>query len=85
MPKRASYEIKEKILCFVKEHSYTYAQLERKINTGFRTVKANCQELENYQLVKIETIKEHPANKKPSYLVSITGRGIEVLQGKKRG
>ena len=83
MQKRTSYEIKEHILRCVKEKSYSYAQLERKINTGFRTVKSNCRELQEYGLVKIQTMKEHPSNNKLFYIISITERGIEFLQSKK--
>ena len=83
MAKRSSYNIKEKILLSVREKPATYAELERKVNTGYRTVKQNCEELENFGQIKITSIKEHPANARPSHLVLITDRGIETLQKKK--
>ncbi len=81
--KRSSYEIKKRILSVVKEKSATYAQLERKVNTGYRSIKANCEELELYGQIEIKTIKEHPANNRPSTVVSITDKGLETLQKKK--
>ncbi len=83
MSKRSSYQIKEKILLSVKEKPATYAALERKVNTGYRTVKLNCQELEHFGQIKIETIKEHPSNHHLSYLVHITDKGIDTIKKKK--
>ncbi len=54
------------------ERSPTYAQFERKINTGFRTIKANCKELELFGQVTITPLKEHPSNGKLSNKVAIT-------------
>lgn len=82
MSKRPSYAIKEKILLSVKEKPATYASLERKINTGYRTIKANCEELEKYSQVKIEIILNR-ANGRPSNVVSITEKGLETIQKKK--
>ena len=83
MTKRSSYEIKKKILSSVKEKSATYAELERKVNTGYRSIKANCEELELYGQIEIKTIKEHPANRRPSTIVYITNKGLDTLQKKK--
>jgi len=82
MVKRSSYIIKEKILQTVRENPATYAALERKVNTGYRTIKDNCEELEQFDQVKIDFVKEHPANGRPSYLVSITERGLNTLKKK---
>jgi len=81
MSKRSSYEIKRKILLAVKEKPSTYAQLERKVNTGYRSIKSNCEELEKFDLLEIKSML-HPANKKQSHLVKITHQGIETLQKK---
>ena len=53
MPKRSSYDIKKIILHKVKEKMATYAELERKLSTGYRTIKSNCEELAEYDLVDI--------------------------------
>ena len=82
MSKRSSYDIKEKILLSVKEKSATYATLERKVNTGYRTIKSNCEELEHFNQIKIEE-RTHPANGKPAHIVSITDKGLETLKKKK--
>ena len=83
MPKRSSIEIKEKILLCLKEKSYTYAQLERKIDTGYRSIKENCEELQYFGQVNIETIGKHPANGRVSYQVSITLQGLDTLRKRK--
>ena len=67
----------------VKEKEATYAELERKLSTGYRTLKSNCEELEDYDLLEIKTIKEHPANGRPSHFVRITEKGIKTLKKKK--
>jgi len=82
MKKRSSYEIKSKIILTIREKPTTYAKLERKLNTGYRTIKANCKELEQFGQVEIKTIK-HPSNGKKAYIVSITKLGIRFLDKKK--
>ena len=79
MSKRSSYEIKKKILMQVKEKEATYAELERKINTGYRTIKSNCDELEDYGFIKVQEVK-HPANGRLAHKVKITGRGMETIK-----
>ena len=82
MPKRPSSAIKERILLSVKDKPTTYASLERKINTGYRTIKSNCEELEHFSQIKIERIINR-ANGQHSNIVSITEKGLETIQKKK--
>ena len=82
MAKRSSYAIKEKILLLVKEKPATYASLERKVNTGYRTVKANCEELQKFNLIDIRLAKEHQANGRPFHVVYITEKGLETVKRK---
>jgi len=77
-----AFDIKEKILHSVKEKSATYASLERRVNTGYRTIKSNCEELQHFGQIKIEE-QEHPKNGKPAHIVSITEKGLETLKRKK--
>ncbi len=84
MPKRSSYEIQTGILGCVKEGKCNYAELERKLGTGFRTVKSNCELLEGFGQIKIHKLEKHPANGKPSYDVSITESGMESLTKAKK-
>lgn len=79
MNKRPSTDIKKKILSLTKSSPLTFAQLERKVNTGYRTIKANCVELESFGLVKIEE-KINPQNGQISNVVKITERGLEYLR-----
>ncbi len=79
MTKRSSYSIKKKILLMVKEKPATYAQLERKVNTGYRTIKANCEELQAFDQIKVIT-KTHPKNNKLSHQVTITEKGLETVK-----
>jgi len=83
MSKRKSYEIKRKILFTLKEQDLTYSELERKINTGYRTIKLNCEELENFGQIKIISEKKHPTNGKNYKIVKITKEGINFLKNKK--
>lgn len=83
MAKRGSYEIKREILMAVKEKPATYAKLERKIDTGYRTVKANCDELSDYGYISVERIEKHPKTGRPAYRVSLTEQGQVFLR--KRG
>lgn len=84
MVKRGSYEIKKQILMVVKERPSSYAELERKVDTGFRTIKANCDELSDYGYIAVEKIERDPANGKPSFRVSLTAQGQDFLQKRKR-
>jgi predicted ArsR family transcriptional regulator len=84
MTKRKAYEVRKKILMALREKPLSYAQLERKINTGFRTIKRNCEELETYEILEIEKIDKDPANGKPSYRVKITNHGVKSLERLKR-
>lgn len=81
MPKRSSYAIKKQILHKVKEKPATYAELERKVNTGYRTVKVNCEELKDYNFIEIEKVID-PANGRPSNVVKITEKGLKQIKGK---
>ena len=72
------------MLFILKEKSSTYAQLERKVNTGYRTVKAICKDLEQYGQVEIKRIERHPANGKPSYKVQLTEQGQATLKRLKK-
>lgn len=80
MFKRKSQNIRKNILLKLKEGNASYSQLERKINTGYRTIKNNCDELEDYGLVKIESEKKHPANGRKYHVISITKEGIDFLK-----
>jgi phage antirepressor YoqD-like protein len=67
----------------VKDKSASYAQLERKVNTGYRTIKQNCIELEGFEQIKITKIT-HPSNGKPSFIVKITNEGRTFLKKEKK-
>lgn len=70
--KRNSQKIKKEILAELKKGELTLAQLERRINTGFRTIKQNCEELEEFGLIKKTKIEKHPKNGKPFYKIKLT-------------
>ena len=79
MSKRPSYQIKKQILHKIKEKPASYAELERKVNTGYRTIKLNCEELKEYDFIQIEKIID-PANGRPSNVVKITEKGLKQLK-----
>ena len=79
--KRPSAQIRERILMVLREKpEVTYAQMERKINTGFRSIKASSEELVKYGLVEVRKIEKHPANGRPAYFLSLTEQGQKSLQ-----
>ena len=77
--KRSSYQIKKQILYKVKEKPASYAELERKVNTGYRSIKSNCEELKDYNFIEIEKAID-PANGRPSNIVKITEKGLKQLK-----
>ncbi|KHO55401.1 MAG: hypothetical protein QT10_C0001G0005 [archaeon GW2011_AR19] len=82
MSKRSSFEIKEKILKHLKSNPMSYAQLERKINTGFETIKSNCEELEKFGFVEIKKIENHERNGRFYFQIKITEKGLEFFKNK---
>lgn len=58
----------------------SYAQLERKINTGFETIKSNCEELEKFGFVEIKKMGKHERNGKPYFNIKITEKGFDFLK-----
>ena len=81
MAKRPSAQIRERILLVLREKpDVSYAQLERKVNTGFRSVKASSEELAKYGLVEIKKLEKHPSNGRPAYYLSLTEQGRKSLQ-----
>lgn len=82
MHKRTSYELKKRILEIIKEKPATLAELERKADTGYRSILANCKELEDYGYLQIEKKAKHEANGKPYFTIKITSTGIEFHKRK---
>jgi len=81
MNKRGSNKIKKLILKSLdKKGDLTFAQLERKVNTGFRTIKANCEELRDFGSIKIARKLAHKANGRAYFVISITSNGKDVLK-----
>jgi len=80
MSKRSSFDIKKKILNLVKFTHLTFAQLERKTNTGYNTIKNNCNELESYEFIKIKKKEKHPKSGRPFFEIEITDKGQEFLK-----
>ena len=80
MSKRSSFKIKEDILEYLKSSSMSYAQLERKINTGFDTIKSNCEELKKFGFVEIKKIPKHTRNGRPYFQIKITEKGLDFLK-----
>ncbi len=80
MSKRTSFEIKKRILGLLKSSPLTFAQLGRKTDTGYNTIKNNCNELELYGFIKIEKNKKHPRSGRPFFEIKITDKGIEFIK-----
>jgi len=82
MSKRRTREIKRLILQLLhNEGDLTFAQLERKVNTNFVTVRSNCEELAAFGMVTITKKERHPATGRPYFIVGITKRGKTIVEG----
>lgn len=80
MSKRGSFDIKKRILELIKSSQMSYAELERKVNTGFNTIKANCEEMEKFGFIEINKLTKHPRSGRPYFQVGITEKGREFLK-----
>ena len=81
MKKRSVKEIKIAILKILNEEGdLTLAQLERKVNTGFLTIKSNCEELETFGAVSITKKDKHLATGRPYFIIGITKQGRDLLK-----
>ena len=80
MSKRSTRDIKRQILrTLIREGNLTFAQLERKANTGYITIKINCEELQDFGAVSIIKKEKHTATGRPYFLVSITKEGKRIV------
>lgn len=81
MQSRNPLEIKRMILSLLsKDKAMTYAQLEKKTNGNWRTIRNQCNELEIFDCVEIVEMKSHKLNNKPYTEIRITKRGFDVLK-----
>ncbi len=79
--KRTSKEIKKRILTILSTgKSFTYSELERKANTGYRSIVSNCNELQIFNAVKITQLSKHATNGRPYFMVKITEQGRSFLK-----
>jgi len=70
MSKRTFFEIRKEILKTIKDKKeYSYAELERKVNTNWKTVRLHCKDL---QLVEAVTIYNNK--------IKITDFGFTLLR-----
>jgi predicted transcriptional regulator len=81
MSGRTSLEIKKLILDTLKDSKpHSYAELEKKVNTNWQTVREHCRELEIFDCVVIVNKPTHEKNNKPYSEITITKKGLEVLK-----
>ncbi len=84
MKKRASYQIREKILWLVKEGERNYADLNKKLGTNYYSLKKHVADLEDSEEVTITTIDKDETRGQPSHFVKITDHGIQTLKNKEK-
>ena len=77
--KRTSLEIKKEILKLLKKSPKTFAELERKVNSSFQSIKSNCKELQFFGFIKVSR-KKHHVNGRIANFVSLTKKGKEFQQ-----
>ena len=80
MTKRKPSEIRKGILLLIREKPLSYTKIQTKLSTNYDSIKNNCEELETYELVKINKIERHPENGKPSFDVELTQRGHQIVK-----
>jgi predicted transcriptional regulator len=81
MSGRNSFEIKKAILEALKEgKSHTFAELERKVGSNWKSIRGHCKELEIFNCITIEKKKSHKRNNKPYYELAITEKGLKALE-----
>lgn len=74
MAKRTSIEIKKAILEVLNDNQYySYAELERKVNTNWISIKNQCTELEIFEAIEIKDNKVKITSKGKKYLEKIKG------------
>ena len=84
MSKRQNVEIIEKLLLKLKERDATFAELERSLNTGYNTIKKNCQLLQKLGQLNITRKEKHPKNGRETYIVSLTSEGAKSINNFKK-
>lgn len=58
----------------------TYAQLEKKVNSNWKTIRSHCYELEVFDCISLKEMKSHTRNNKPYTEISITKQGVDILK-----
>lgn len=80
MSGRKSIQIKKEILLNLQGgKSLSFAELERKVNSNWQTIRTHCTELKIFGCIKIKKRKHHSRNNKPYFEISLTKRGIKIL------
>jgi predicted transcriptional regulator len=81
MSGRTSLELKKEILLILKDGKpHSYAELEKKVNSNWQTIRTHCKELQIFKCVKVALKQHHSKNNKPYFEVSITKEGNEILK-----
>jgi len=80
MSGRTSLQIKKQILNVLKDGKmHSYAELEKRVNSNWQTIREHCKELEIFECVAIEHKESHQKNNKPYTEISITKNGLKTL------
>ena len=81
MSGRTSLQIKKEILSLLQDGKpHSFAELERKVNSNWQTIRTHCKELEIFNCIRIEQKESHSRNNKPYFEVSIKKEGLEILK-----
>lgn len=83
MRKRSTYEMEKRILYKVAEGKAKYTDIQLSTNTNYDTVKAHVTKFAAMGIVAVQKIAEDRANGRPSYEISLTPLGKEVVKNLK--
>ena len=81
MSGRNSLILKKSILNILKDgQPHTYAELEKKVNSNWKTIRSHCKELELFDCIMTEKKQSHARNNKPYFEITIKKKGLEALE-----
>ena len=73
--------MKKQILsALIENKTMSYAQLEKKLNSNWQTIRSHCKELEVFNCIDVKEMKSHTRNNKPYTEINITKQGIDILK-----
>lgn len=85
MVRRNAIEIRKEILELLKQNKeVSIRKIETKVNSNFKTIKRQVEDLESLGFIKIHSYNSHPKNQKPYKACVIKEAGIKWINENKK-